>query len=151
MILKLLLIPLLFLSSFATDSKVTLDYIREKSEIRTGGTRVFKYDETFQVVSVAVVAVGTKSELDCAKVGSAKAKKEMLSYINGSDISSYTELRISETEIDTLQGRKVEAKQEYVEVIRETVLGSINECLPLGGWFSEDGGTYYYAIYKIIR
>ena len=128
-----------------------LKYVQHKSDIREGGTNVYNYEGQTYVVSVAVVAVGTKTELNCKTVGAAKAKKEMLAYVNGSEISSYTELKNSEIVTETLEGTKVEAKQEYTEVIRERVIGMINSVVPLGGWYSDDKGVYYYAIYKIVE
>ena len=128
-----------------------LRYVQHKSDIREGGTNVYNYDGQTYVVSVATVTVGTKTELNCKTVGAAKAKKEMLAYVNGSEISSYTELKNSETVTETLEGTKVEAKQEYTEVIRESVVGMINSTVPLGGWYSDDNGVYYYAIYKIVE
>ena len=140
-----------FLSLQPSRLEVLLDYVQNKSEIREGGSSVYAYDGLTYVISVAAVTVGNKTELNCKTAGAAKAKKEMLSYINGSEISSYTELSTSETVSETLEGTKVEAKQEYVEVIRERVLGMINQTVPLGGWYSDDEGVYYYAIYRIIE
>ena len=145
----LFLLPLLISSPGCLE--VLLDYVQTKSEIREGGSSVYNYEGMTYVVSVASVAVGTKNEQNCKTAGSAKAKKEMLSYINGSEISSYTELTTSETVSETLDGTKVEAKQEYIEVIRERVLGMINQTVPLGGWYSDDRSVYYYAIYRIVE
>ncbi len=141
----------LIVNAIYAQDKTILNYIQHKSDIREGGSNVYNYEGSTYVISVASLAVGTKNEQACKTVGSAKAKKEMLSYINGSDITSYTELTTSETVIDTLEGSKIEAKQEYVEYIRETVLGMINKCIPLGGWYSEDGSMYYYAIYRTVE
>lgn len=132
------------------DNKM-LKYIQNKSDIREGGSNLYNYEGNTYIVSVVSLAVGTKSEKDCKSVGSAKAKREMLSFINGSDIASYTELLTTETSIETTEGQKVSFQQEYVEYIRETVIGTINQCVPLGGWFSEDRSVYYYAIYKIVE
>ena len=128
-----------------------LKYIKNKSDIREGGSNVYNYEGNTYIVSVVSLTVGTKSEKDCKSVGSAKAKREMLSFINGSDITSYTELRITETAVETTEGQNVSLQQEYVEYIKETVMGTINQCVPLGGWYSEDRSVYYYAIYKIVE
>ncbi len=145
------MLSFLALGANGQHNKTILNYIQHKSDIREGGSNVYNYEGSTYVISVASLAVGTKNEQACKTVGSAKAKKEMLSYINGSDITSYTELTTSETVIDTLEGSKIEAKQEYVEYIREAVLGMINKCVPLGGWYSEDGSIYYYAIYRTVE
>lgn len=133
-----------------SDNKM-LKYIQNKSDIREGGSNLYNYEGNTYVISVVSVAVGTKNEHDCKAVGSAKAKREMLSFINGSDITSYTELKVSETVIETLEGQKVTFQQDYVEYIKETVMGTINQCAPLGGWYSEDRSVYYYAIYRIVE
>lgn len=132
------------------DNKM-LKYIQNKSDIREGGTNLYNYEENTYVISVVSVAVGTKNEHNCKTVGATKAKREMLSFINGSDITSYTELKVSETVVETLEGQKVTFQQDYVEYIKETVMGTINQCAPLGGWYSEDRSVYYYAIYRIVE
>ena len=124
------------------------NYIKEKSHIKEGGCDLFNYEEDTYIIGVASVTVGNKNELNCKKVGNAKAKKEIISYINGSEITSYTELVQSES---ILVSNKVEASQDYVETIKEKVFGVINQCSPLGGWYSEDGSVYYYAIFKLIE
>ena len=131
------------------DAKL-LAYLRDKSEIREGGSGLFNYKDENYVVTVTSLVVGNKSEQACKTTGSAKAKRDMLAYINGSDVSSYTELKTSETVSETLEGEKVEAKQEYIEVIKERVLGTINQCVQLGGYYSDDRSIYYFVIYKIL-
>lgn len=147
----LIIITLTFSVQAATRQDTLLKYIQNKSEIRDGGSSVFDYDGLTYVISVASVDVGKKNEIQCKTVGNAKAKKEMLAYVNGSEISSYTELKTTESTTDTLEGTKVEARQEYSEVIKESVTGTINQTVPLGGWYSSDRSVYYCAIYKIIE
>lgn len=135
---------------FSQDAEM-LAYISSESTISEGGSNVYSYNDVTYVVSVAQVVVGTKSEANCRTVGAAKAKREMLSFVNGSEITSYTELKTSETTIDSAEEMEVESIQTFTEFIREDVLGNINGVCPLGGWFSEDRSVYYYAIYKIIE
>ena len=142
---------LIALSAPSQHADKLLNYIQQKSDIREGGSSIYNYKETTYVISVASLSVGTKNELNCKKVGSAKAKKEMLSFINGSDITSYTELKTSETINETFEGTRVLAQQQFVEYIKEEVIGTINQTVPLGGWYSEDRSVYYFAIYKIIE
>ena len=96
------------------------------------------------------IVVSSKSESQCKTVGNAKAKKEILAYINGADITSSTILTNSETVVDSFDGRRVECQQKYIEQIKETVLGTIAQVTPLGGWYSPDRSVYYFSIYKII-
>lgn len=146
-------IALLFIctTSFAqTDMTSLCHYIQEKSSIATGGTEIYEYNGTTYIISVAPVVVSSKSETQCKTVGSSKAKKEMIAYINGTDITSSTILTNSETVSTTLEGTKVECKQEYVESIKESVIGTISQVTPLGGWYSPDRSLYYFSIYKVI-
>lgn len=142
---------ILLFSSQEKTSTAILQYVQTKSDIQEGGSGLFRYNGTTYLISVVPVIVGNKNEFDCKKVGETKAKREMLSYINGSEISSYTELTISEELTESLQGKKLEAKQSYREVIKERVLGTINQVNPLGGWYSGDKSVYYFAIYKTIE
>lgn len=149
-------LSVLAIPSFAQGVMPTvLNYIQTKSDIREGGSDLFEYDGVTYLITVSQVAVstsrGSKTEQQCKTVGSAKAKRDMLTYINGSDITSSTRLCNSEVVTDGLNGTKVECKQEYVEEIRERVVGTIAQVNPLGGWYSEDKSVYYYAIYKIIQ
>ena len=142
---------LICLSASAQPTDKLLNYIQQTSDIRKGGSSIYAYIDVTYVISVASLAVGTKNELDCKKIGSVKAKKEMLSFINGSDITSYTELKTSEAISETLEGTQVLTQQQFVEYIKEEVIGTINQTVPLGGWYSEDRSVYYFAIYKIIE
>lgn len=148
------LAAMLFISSAVlsaqNDMTPVLKFIQTKSTIAEGGTELFEYKGTSYLISVAQVIVNTKTEAQCKTVGSAKAKKEMLAYVNGADITSSTILNTSETVVDDVDGRKVESTQEYVEKIKETVIGTINQISPLGGWYSADRSVYYFAIYKAV-
>ena len=128
-----------------------LSFIQSESDIKEGGSGLFEYGDNTYVITISPVVVGKKSESDCKIVGATKAKRDMISFINGSEITSYTELSISETVTESLEAKKVEANQTYQEVIKEKVIGTINEVKNLGGWYSDDKSVYYYAIYKIIE
>ena len=128
-----------------------LTFIRNKSDIKEGGCDLFQYDGLSFLIAVSPVEVGKKSELNCKRVGSAKAKRDMLGFINGSEIYSCVELKTSEIITDGLQCQKVSLTQSFIESIRESILGEINQTVPLGGWYSEDRLVYYYALYKIVE
>ena len=118
------------------------NYIQTDSSIATGGTEIYEYKGITYIISVVRVVVSSKSEAQCKTVGSTKAKKEMLGYINGTDITSSTILTNSETTTTTLEGTRVECKQEFVESIKESVIGNISQITPLGGWYSPDRSVY---------
>lgn len=128
-----------------------LNYIQCKSDIREGGCNVFSYNNTSYIICVSQVVVGDKNESACRTVGAAKAKRDILAFVNGSDITSSTELRTEESVEELSSGVSRQLKQEYVEVIKESVVGSINQCTPLGEWYSSDKSVYYFAIYKILN
>lgn len=146
---------LLPFQAVAQDFKALEKYIQTKSHIKEGGVDVFNYLGQDYLIAVSTVQVttakGTKTETQCRTVGNTKAKRDMLSFVNGSTISSYTELVFSEDVKEGPQGRQVEASQNYTEVIKESVVGSINQITPLCGWYSEDGSVYYYATMKQIQ
>lgn len=138
-------------TTLAQDNILSLrNYIQTGSSIGEGGTELFEYQGVTYLISVVPVVVSSKSEIQCKTVGNAKAKKEMLGYINGTDITSSTILTYSETSTTTLEGTKVECKQEYIESIKESVIGTISQVTPLGGWYSPDRSVYYFSIYKVI-
>ena len=152
--LILALAAVLFMSpavlSAQNDMKPVFKYIQHKSAIAEGGTELFEYQGTSYVITVTQVVVSTKSEMQCKTVGLAKAKRDMLAYVNGADITSSTVLNTSETVVDGVDGRRVESKQEYVEKIKESVIGTISQVAPLGGWYSADRTIYYFAVYKAV-
>ena len=137
--------------SLAQDNISSLrKYIQISSSIAQGGTELFEYQGVTYLISVVSVVVSSKSETQCKTVGNAKAKKEMIGYITGTDITSSTTLTYSEISTKTLEGTKVECKQEYIESIKESVIGTISQVTPLGGWYSPDRSLYYFSIYKVI-
>ena len=77
--------------SLAQDNISSLrKYIQVKSSIAEGGTELFEYQGVTYLISVVPIVVSSKSEIQCKTVGNAKAKKEILGYINGTDITSST-------------------------------------------------------------
>jgi hypothetical protein len=137
--------------SLAQDNTALLrNYIQTNSSIAEGGTELYEYQGVTYLISVVPVIVSSKTEIQCKTVGAAKTKKEMLGYIYGTDITSYTILNNSETSITTLEGTIVECKQEYVESIKESVIGTISQVSQLGGWYSPDYSVYFFSVYKVI-
>ena len=153
--MKQLFVLILFLCGFSTFLNAQqieiYNYIKTKSDIKDGGCNIFSYNNNTYVINVSQVIVGNKTETSCKTVGAAKAKRDIIAFVNGSEISSITELRTSEKNIETLVGTNSQVKQEYIEVIKESVIGNINQCITLGGWYSKDKSVYYYAIYKQIN
>lgn len=127
------------------------DYIQNKSTIREGGCDIFKYKGNTYVVCVASVSVQGQSLSTVQRIGDVKAKCDLLAFINGSDITSYTEIKTTESSrYDSKGTNQVEVTEDFVEYIREEVQGSINQCARLGGWYSANQQTYFLAIYKQI-
>lgn len=127
------------------------DYIQNKSTIREGGCDIFKYKGNTYVVCVVSVSVQGQSLSTVQRIGEVKAKRDLLAFINGSDITSYTEIKTTESSrYDSKGTNQVEVTEDFVEYIREEVQGSINQCARLGGWYSANQQTYFLAIYKQI-
>lgn len=146
----LLLVCGCFANLFAQQSPL-LDYVKTQSEIKNGGCGLFTYKDVTYLICVSQVVVGSKNESTCRTVGAAKVKRDIISFINGSCITSSTELKTYETVEDSLSSTTSQLKQEYIEVIKEDVIGGINQCETLGSWFSNDSSVYYFAIYKQIN
>lgn len=134
-----------------SQQSILLEYIKNKSEIKDGGCNIFTYEDTSYIICVSQVNVGTKTESACKTISATKAKRDIIAFVNGSEITSYTELKTSETNINDISGTQSTLKQDYIEVIKERVIGHINQCVQLGGWYSSDKSVYYYAIYKTIN
>lgn len=150
-ILTTILIFVSTITILAQDNILSLrKYIQTRSLIEEGGTGIFEYQGVTYLISVVPVVVSSKSEIQCQTVGNGKAKREMLGYVNGTDITSTTILTYSESNTTTLEGTKVECKQEYIESIKESVIGTISQVAPLGGWYSPDRSVYYFSIYKVL-
>lgn len=134
----------------AMDLAPLLNYIKEDSHIQKGGTEIYSYNGNTYVISIAGIDVGSKNEQNCRRVGEMKAKRDMIAYINSSDINSLTNLTISETTVETLGSTDVLISEEFIETIKEKVAGSINRTSILGGWYSKDKKNYYVALYKTV-
>lgn len=141
----------MFPAQMMAQNNVVLDYIQHQSDIKEGGSGLFKFKEDTFLVTVASTAVGTKNEASCKAIGIGKAKRDMMAYVNGSEITSYTELITSEDIIEACNSKSVIAEQKFVEYIREKVIGTIKEVKTLGGWYSDDMSMYYFAIYKLVQ
>lgn len=141
-----------FIAPFQTmaQDNTVLNYIQHKSDIKEGGTGLYKFRKDNYLITVTSLTVGAKNEQNCKTIGSGKAKRDMIAYINGSNITSYTEFVTSETVSETLEGKSIPIEQKYVESIKETVLGTISEVKSLGGWYSDDKSVYYFAVFKSI-
>lgn len=137
-------------NSTAGDNDLILRFLQEKSEISIGGTAIYELNGLYKIITVSSVVVESKDVLTCQKVALGKAKRDMISYVNGSEITSYTELKISE-ELISAKEEKYKFTQTYTEEIKEKVMSSINQITPVGGWFSDDKSVYYYAVYKNIE
>ena len=91
---------LLFVCGLAVDvsaqSLAFLKYIQEKSDIKEGGCNMYSYKKESYIICVSQVIVGSKNETACRTVGAAKAKRDMLAFVKGSYITSFTELKTTE-------------------------------------------------------
>lgn len=148
--LTLALIALLS-SAQAQPQDALLESVKNHPVISWGGCDIVQLEEHDYLVAVASVEMGTKKLPQLRTVGATKAKRELLLMINGSDISSSTEMTTSEEMVDIDGKQTISTVQTFFESIREDAAGWVNGMSPLGMWYSDDRSVFFYAIYKSIN
>lgn len=107
-------------------------------------------DKSF-LIGVSAVEVGSKKMSSLMRVGKVKAEREIVTFINGSDITSSTRSYISE-ELTTINDSSyLKTVDVFIENIREDAEGFVKGMKPVGYWFSEDKSVFYYALYKDVN
>ncbi len=128
-----------------------LERVKNHPAISWGGCDVLQLEEGNYLVAVASVDVGPKKLPQLRTVGAAKAKRELLTMINGSNITSTTAMTTSEEMVDVDGKQTSTIAQTFFESIRENAAGWVNGMSPLGMWYSDDKTVFFYAIYKSIN
>ncbi len=133
------------------DKEALLKSIQNNDLLSFGGCDVMSFADQSYVVGVSAVEVGTKKMSSLVRVGKVKAERDMVTFINGSDITSSTKSYFSEeltTNNDSSYEKTVDA---FVDNIRENAEGFVKGMMPAGYWFSEDHSVFYYALYKDVN
>jgi len=137
---------LFFLTSL--HGQTLLETVKSHPVLAWGGSDVVVVNDSSFLVGVAAVEAGTKKMSALRRVGMIKAQKEVVTFVNGADITSSEQMSTQETVIDTNGRKTIIVKDEYVEQIREDSEGFVRQMQPLGFWYEEDQSVFYYAIYK---
>jgi len=144
----LFLIPVL---CFSQSKKDVLSSIKQNDLLSYGGSDIIQVQENSFIVGVSAVEVGPKRLSSLMRVGKIKAEREVLTFINGSKITSSTESYISEELVTINDSSSLKTVDVFVESIREDSEGFIKGMKPSGYWYSEDKSVFYYAIYKEVN
>ena len=135
-------------SLYAQDNDVLLEQVKQNPILSWGGCDLVQMDGIEYLVAVSSVEVGTKKLPQLRTIAAAKAKRELLLMIKGSNITSSTEMTTSE-EVVVVNGEStVSTIETYFEKIRESADGFVQGMVPLGLWYSDDRSLFFYAIYK---
>lgn len=135
----------------AQENEALLEQVKQHSILSWGGCDLVQMDGVEYLVAVSSVEVGTKKLPQLRTIAAAKAKRELLLMIKGSNITSSTEMTTSE-EVVVVDGEsKVSTIETYFEKIREEADGVVQGMVPLGMWYSDDRSLFFYAMYKSIN
>ncbi len=138
-------------SLYAQDNDALLEQVKQNPILSWGGCDLVQMDGIEYLVAVSSVEVGTKKLPQLRTIAAAKAKRELLLMIKGSNITSSTEMTTSE-EVVVVNGEStVSTIETYFEKIRESADGFVQGMVPLGLWYSDDRSLFFYAIYKSIN
>lgn len=138
-------------SLYAQDNEALLEQVKQNPILSWGGCDLVQMDGIEYLVAVSSVEVGTKKLPQLRTIAAAKAKRELLLMIKGSNITSSTEMTTSEEVVVVNGESKVSTIETYFEKIRESADGFVQGMVPLGLWYSDDRSLFFYAIYKSIN
>lgn len=148
-ILVIALIPVIGFTQI--DKDALLQTVQTNDLLSYGGCDLIKFNDQSLLVGVSAVDVGTKKMSSLMRVGKVKAERELVTFINGSDITSSTKSYYKE-ELTTMNDSSyLETVDVFVENIREDAEGFVKGMKPTGYWFSEDKSVFYYVLYKEIN
>ena len=135
----------------AQPNTALLESVKQHPVLSWGGCDVVELEGNQFLVSVSSVEVGTKKLPQLRTTCNAKAKRELLLLIEGSTVSSTTEMTTSEESIDIDGVRSTINFDTFFESIREDANGFVQGMGTLGMWYSEDKTLFFCAIYKSIN
>jgi hypothetical protein len=110
------------------------------------GGKVIKVTENLYLISLAVVPATNSNASTLDRIATVKARRNMLVFLQGSEITSSKTLKTSEnTSTDDMS-----TAENYVEEIKEEAYGFIDGMEELCSWYTEDK-SYIKVIYKKIK
>jgi len=149
-LLTLIILLLTGVIGFSQNDEL-LKAIQANSLLSYGGSDIVNFEKETYIVGVAAVEVGTKKISSLTRIGKVKAGQQVISFVNGSDITSRTESYLKEELTTINDSTAVETTETFVEYIREDTEGFVKMMQPAGFWFSEDKSVFYYALYKLVE
>jgi len=153
--MRFIIIMLLFIVlpvlTFSQSKEEVFKAIQQNEILSYGGSEILKIQDASVVVGVSAVEVGTKKMSSLVRVGKIKAEREVLTFINGSKITSSTESYIKEELVTINDSSSIKTVDIFVESIREDSEGFIKGMKPAGYWYSDDKSVFYFSIYKEVN
>ena len=128
-----------------------LEIIKQNSSFEYGGTNIINIDGKSFIVCVSTVAISPKNRSSLMRIGKVKADRDLTTFINGANITSYTEYYVKEELITVNDSSSLSSVESFVDDIRENTKGFINGMRTAGFWYSEDNSLFLYAIYKEVK
>jgi len=145
--MRIVFLTLAFLFFQLTVSAQDLcEKVKTDKSLKAEGVKIVETDSGSFLVSVASVAKGSKTTSAMNRVATVKCRRGVLTYIQGSVISSETIITTSEK----VTGRGADFYESFFEQIKESSAGFVQGMESLCTWESADHRTYYKAIYSKI-
>lgn len=133
------------------DKEALLKTVKSNDLLSYGGCDIVGFNDQSLLVGVSAVEVGTKKMSSLMRVGKVKAERELVTFINGSDITSSTKSYYSEEFTTMNDSSYLKTVEVFIDNIREDSEGFVKGMKPGGYWFSEDKSVFYYVLYKEIN
>ena len=149
LILILLFLPLV-INAQNQDNEI-FEVIKQNSSFEYGGANFINLDGKSYIVSVSSVAISPKNRSSLMRIGKVKADRNLATFINGSNITSSTEIYVKEELTTVNDSSYLITIDSFVEYIREDTKGFINGMRTAGYWYSKDNTLFLYAIYKEVN
>lgn len=147
--LWLSILPFLLFGQASTE--IMKSNIQNNDLLMFGGCDLIEVEGQSYIAGVSAVDVGTKKMSSLVRVGKIKAEREIVTFINGSNITSSTESYIKEELITINDSSSIKTVDLFVESIREDADGFVKAMKSAGYWYSDDKSVFYYAIYKKVN
>jgi len=112
------------------------------------GVKIIESDTETFLISLAVVnTTGHKSQSTMDRIAVVKARRNALTYLQGSTITSDQIVQTGET----ITGKSVSYYEEYFDSIKETSSGFIQGMSTLTTFLTKDGKNHVHVIYAILE
>lgn len=110
------------------------------------GAKIINLGNCKYIVGIGITDTTSKTSSVLNRLCAVKARRAISMFINNPKITSETTLRTEQR----LSDSEVNYFESYIDNIKENVSGFVKEMETLTSFYSEDGKTYIYVIYKLI-